>query len=330
MRFAVVDLETANSQMHSICQIGIVVFDNGREIASNAALINPLQPFDPFNVAIHGITEQAVATALRFADVHGQIARALRGHIVVCHTHFDRVALERACDYYGVERMSCRWLDSARVARRAWPQFAQRGYGIENLAAECGIGFRHHDALEDARAAGLVLLAAIERTGIDLEGWLERVEQPLDGRPRKDVRRSGDGDGPLLGETIVFTGTLDITRQQAADIAHVAGAAVEPGVTRPGNNHAGDWRWRPAEEERQAPQGGTAHSSWAANPDRHRARFSCPGRRALRFFARTPLSLATTPGGELAKTPAIHPLDTPVTSSTGNRNPQISDAIPAA
>jgi DNA polymerase-3 subunit epsilon len=44
--------------------------------------------------------------------------------------------------------------------------------------------------------------------------------------------RAGDGDGPLLGETITFTGALEIPRRVAADQAADAGADVAPGVTR--------------------------------------------------------------------------------------------------
>src|SRR3546814_12913925 len=46
------------------------------------------------------------------------------------------------------------------------------------------------------------------------------------------IRRAGDGDSALLGETIVFTGALVLPRRDAADRAHALGAAVEPGVTK--------------------------------------------------------------------------------------------------
>jgi len=48
------------------------------------------------------------------------------------------------------------WLDTARVARRTWDAVARKGYGLANLASMLGIEFKHHDALEDAKATGLV------------------------------------------------------------------------------------------------------------------------------------------------------------------------------
>ena len=45
-----------------------------------------------------------------------------------------------------------------------------------------GIAFRHHDALEDARAAAEIMLRACDETaGLDAEDWLARVERPIDG-----------------------------------------------------------------------------------------------------------------------------------------------------
>jgi len=43
-----------------------------------------------------------------------------------------------------------------------------------------GYDFRHHDALEDAKAAAHILLAAVKESGLDIEGWLRRVRQPID------------------------------------------------------------------------------------------------------------------------------------------------------
>jgi DNA polymerase-3 subunit epsilon len=93
-----------------------------------------------------------------------------------------------------------------------------------------GIEFQHHDALHDARTAGLILLRAIEETGFDPAQWIVRCNQSSGSGAA--IRRTGDGDGPLVGESIVFTGALQMPRRDAADVAHEAGAAVEQGVTK--------------------------------------------------------------------------------------------------
>lgn len=136
------------------------------------------------------------------------------------------MALAQACGQHSLGPLPCSWLDTAPVARRAWADVARAGYGLSNLARRFGIEFRHHDALHDARTAGLILLRAIEETGFDVEQWVERCRRGISsGVP---IRRDGDGDGPLVGDSIVFTGALEMSRREAADLAHEAGAAVEP------------------------------------------------------------------------------------------------------
>ncbi len=232
MRFVAVDLETANPRMSSICQIGIVRFEHGKEVAAEMRLIDPEDHFDPSCVAVHGITADRVRGAPRFSDMHQWLCQQTSGEIVACHTHFDRVALAQACGRHALEPLPCEWLDTAKVARRAWAQFAKSGYGLANLARHFGISFQHHDALHDARTAGLILIKAIEETGFDATDWIARCNaSSTNGSPAK-VSRDGGRDGPLAGERVVFTGSLQVARTQAADLAHAAGAAVDTGVTK--------------------------------------------------------------------------------------------------
>ncbi|MGA3165099.1 MAG: exonuclease domain-containing protein [Terriglobia bacterium] len=226
------DVETANADLSSICQAGIASFRDGRLADTWISLVNPEDEFDAINVAIHGIDEHRVKDAPKWRDVLPHVASRLQDRIVVCHTPFDRLALARACDRSGLTRCECTWLDSARVVRRAWPEFSKSGYGLSNVAAHFGIDYRAHDALEDARCAGVLLLRAIADTGLSLEQWLVRVVQPIDSDPRGRHERNGNPDGELFGEVLVFTGSLSILRREAADAAATAGCRVDGGVTK--------------------------------------------------------------------------------------------------
>lgn len=229
--FFAIDVETANASFASICQIGLVEFRDGQEVAAYSWLVDPQDYFDEYNIAIHGITAKKVAGSPTFAKVGVDIAGLLGSATLVCHTHFDRVAMRQACERHKVSHPSCQWLDSARVVRRTWDDFAVSGYGLANVASSLGISFKHHDALEDARTAGLILLAAITHSGTQLDEWHARVRASISGTTTR-ISREGDGDGPLLGERLVFTGALTMTRSSAADMAHEMGGAVDPGVTK--------------------------------------------------------------------------------------------------
>ena len=232
MSFVVIDVETANPDLSSICQVGVAVFRDGALRDEWKSLVNPEDEFDPINVSIHGIDEKTVRDAPTWAAAFPVVSSLLQDNIVVSHTPFDRLALARACERHGLMTCSCRWLDSARVVRRAWLMFSQSGYGLSNVAAHFGIQYRAHDALEDARCAGEILLRAIAETGLTEEQWLRRVEEPIDPSATQPIRRDGNPDGPLFGEVLVFTGALSMARREAADAAAAAGCRVEDGVTK--------------------------------------------------------------------------------------------------
>jgi len=226
MRFAAIDIETANADCSSICQVGVVCFCDGSVAKTWQQLVNPEDDFDPGNVSIHGITKEAVSHAPAFPEVFGELQALLTGQIVVCHTAFDRVSLTRASAKYRLPTVDCTWLDSAKVVRRNWPAHAYRGYSLANIAQKLGIVFRHHEAQEDARAAGEVVLRAIAESGRSLDDWLVRVRQPvsLEAQHRTTVEkariaRDGNPEGPLAGEVVVFTGALSIPRREAEEAA---------------------------------------------------------------------------------------------------------------
>src|SRR3546814_7165222 len=93
--FVAVDVETANANMASICQIGLVRFSNGQEADAASWLIDPKDYFDDENIAIHGITPEQVKGQPSFSAVAEQLTSWLSSPIVVCHTHFDRVSLDQ-------------------------------------------------------------------------------------------------------------------------------------------------------------------------------------------------------------------------------------------
>lgn len=234
MEFVSIDVETANADMASICQVGIARFVEGKLVDEWSSLVDPEDYFDPINVSIHGINNTDIVGAPTFEQVADAIETLLTNKICVSHTHFDRVSIERALRRYRRGDICTTWLDSARVARRTWNQCAWRGYGLADVCDLIGHAFNHHDALEDAKASGYVLLAAIEKTGLSVDAWLRRVRQPIDPESSSTgsaICREGNPDGALYGEVIVFTGALDITRAEAADLAARIGCSVAQSVT---------------------------------------------------------------------------------------------------
>lgn len=195
--FVVVDVETSCSRASSICQIGIVGFRAGCEVFAWETLLDPRDEFDAANIRIHGIAAHHVAGQPVFADVHATIRDYLAGQVTVAHSMFDKSALAATCRIHDQPLIETQWLDSVRVARRAWPDL--ENHRLSTLARFLGLRHRHHDALSDARAAGWVIVRASEHLGLSLADWLAPPRQP---GPAPRPAQSG----PLSGERIAILG----------------------------------------------------------------------------------------------------------------------------
>lgn len=172
MRFLALDVETANADSASICQVGIAAFEKGEVVDRWVSLVDPEGYFDPFHVGIHGIGAKDVWGAPTFRELYGEILERIEGEVVVHHMPFDRTALKRACERDGLGLLEAHWVDSAQVVRRTWEPFRRKGYGLANIAAHLGIVFQHHDALADAETAGKVFVAACGESGRSVEDWV--------------------------------------------------------------------------------------------------------------------------------------------------------------
>lgn len=160
-QFIALDVETACGDSASICQIGIACVGFDDSIFTWSTYVDPLMPFAPFNVDLHGIGPETVHGAGSFAQVWPQIWPLLSRHPMVQHSRFDEYAINAACKAQGLPRPRLTWHDSVTIARRAWPELkGNGGHGLANLKQVLNLDFHHHDAGEDARAAAMVVLRA--------------------------------------------------------------------------------------------------------------------------------------------------------------------------
>ena len=239
MTFNVVDVETANRDRSSICQIGIAHVVNGQIVDRWGTLVDPEDEFDYWNVKTHGITSEEVQGAPTLPQVRNELRRRLRGQVLVSHMPFDRSAYQIAMDKYELEQLQVYWLDSAKVVRHAWPdKFWQRGYGLKDVAYYIGHDFNHHDAVEDAVAAAEITLVACRENNVDIEHWIRTFEGEIyqkykkKRQPYESISRKGNPDGEFFGEALVFTGELQMRRTMAADYAAFMGFKVSTSVSK--------------------------------------------------------------------------------------------------
>jgi DNA polymerase-3 subunit epsilon len=181
MDFVVIDVETANPNPRSICQIGIATFQNERLSALWGSLVDPEDSFSALNIAIHGIRPEHVVDAPNWVDIQRELRPRFEQGILASHTYFDLRAITSANERYrlpGIPRTD--WVDICKVARAAWPYLSS--YRLPHLARAFGISYQAHNAAEDARCAGEILLLAVQTTGLALRDMLRMDNRFVSGR----------------------------------------------------------------------------------------------------------------------------------------------------
>lgn len=244
--FIAIDVETAYSGPASICQIGFAIFENGKVVEEWSSLINPLEEdeadgfkygvdveedenYEFTNDYIHGITLADVQGAPYFSGVLPMLRKAMGGRISVQHNGFDKNALRGAAFDCGEEEIETTWLDSATVVRRTWDDRRQRGYGLAPVSEMLGFGFDHHDALEDAKAAGNIINHVMRMKDMDINELCNFVGSPIQ---VESIIREGSEGKSLSGQVIVFTGALSMVRRETADLVASLGSKVASSVTK--------------------------------------------------------------------------------------------------
>ncbi|WP_421998073.1 exonuclease domain-containing protein [Roseovarius confluentis] len=157
-KFFAIDVETANNDRGSICQLGLACVRPDDTIETWVTLVDPQTDCWTFT-GLHGISGEMVRGAPTISTILEDIDGLLSGQTVYQHSGFDRSAVRAACSSLGRPEPAWNWRDSVGVARRAWPELSGNGgHGLAALKAHLGLQFEHHDAGEDARAAAQVVL----------------------------------------------------------------------------------------------------------------------------------------------------------------------------
>ena len=100
--FLVLDTETTGLERGEVVQIGVI--DSSGATLINT-LVKPIEAIPPSTTRIHGITNQMVASAPRFADVVENLRQTLNGqHVIVYNAVYDRKMLHQSAEAAGIEK----------------------------------------------------------------------------------------------------------------------------------------------------------------------------------------------------------------------------------
>lgn len=172
--FAALDFESAGEapgMTDAPVQAGIAVM-RGTELLSGEffrTYINPQREVTWAAQKVHGISTTQLTAAPDMKSLWPEFRSRLSGNIVVAHAAGTEKRFLRTFPFHGFGP----WLDTVRLARRAWPGL--RDYSLEGLTGTLGFrgeldslcpGLRFHDALYDAVGSLLVLRALVTGAGL--------------------------------------------------------------------------------------------------------------------------------------------------------------------
>ncbi len=143
--------------------------------------------FSPRCVAVHGIHPADVQDALTFDAIWEKHQHIFEAYPIIAHNAaFDLNVLCASISTYG---LACPYLEyscSRLIARRAWP--GRPSYALKATADVLGLQFKHHDALEDAKVCGQIVLAAAQESGTQTLDAMESALAIDRGRVQFGVR----------------------------------------------------------------------------------------------------------------------------------------------
>ncbi len=226
MDFSVIDVETANYDHSSICQIGLACFEQNELKEKINVYINPETDYFSFTF-LHGINKEMVQNAPTFSQFYPTLYTFIKDKQIISHGSFDKTAIARACERYSLPKFDFSlWLDSTTIVRRSFSEFRFRGFGLENIASYLGLNYKAHNALEDAITAGKVVLECCHRNKCTISEILQKNAKQKNAKSRLIVSGEPDPEGILFGNEMVFTGKLLIKREEAIKIAFRLGCSV--------------------------------------------------------------------------------------------------------
>lgn len=183
MRYVALDFETGNASRLSACALGVSIFEDSTLVVEQTTLIKPPAQVGKFhwgNVRVNHIKESMVVDAPAFDEVWRQgIGELAEGSVLVCHNAmFDTAVLCACLAHYHLPVPECRYVCTVKVAQRVWPQL--QNHKLDTVSQALGISLNHHEAGSDARAAGLILQAALRETAsADADELAEKIGMRL-------------------------------------------------------------------------------------------------------------------------------------------------------
>jgi DNA polymerase III subunit epsilon len=255
MNFVALDFETANYKHTSICQIGITVFENGEIVDKQSLLVKPTPNyFENLHISIHGIRPEMVKDKPTFDECWNSISHYFEDREMIAHNaSFDFSALRHTLNYFNIPFPKTTYYCSMLLSKRLLTGLIN--YQLPTVCKNFNIEFKHHDALNDAIAAGKLAIELCKSQNVSSLQELATVSNFKTGKlleneyipfSTKTQKKSNwnhksifeniepqttdfNNEHPFFEKNIVFTGALsNLNRADAMQMVVNVGGFIKP------------------------------------------------------------------------------------------------------
>lgn len=158
MEFVAIDFEKLNDSHLSVCEVGLVVFRNGKEVEpSFHSYINPCRGLERnvwAKVHLRHISDEMLLKAPTYDELFPKLQQIIQDKILVVHLKgADLNYIYRLEEYYKLPKLYSKWADTNEIAHCLGKE--ENLSGLYRQLFEVPFS-EHHKALEDARACGRI------------------------------------------------------------------------------------------------------------------------------------------------------------------------------
>lgn len=258
--FITIDFETASSQYHSACSVGLAAVKNNEIVDTFYSIIKPEKAkFSQRNIEIHGITADMVKYAPSLNEIwESDLKKFFGPSLVVVHSnnYFDINVLQQSMDCK-LPRFS--YVNSMSLVEG----FVSGKKTLENCALELKIDTGHlHNALDDAITCAKIVIKCVELSGLSSASHLCFSKRHVTFKYSDDLEKSFSSkdsyipvsssnlyklvdaksitttitefnkNHPLYQKNVIITGALSIPREEAMQAAADLGAILKNDISQ--------------------------------------------------------------------------------------------------
>lgn len=234
MDFVTIDLEKLGDSQLSICEVGMVKYQNGKYVDEFHSYIQP--PTENMNrnnfgkTVLKHITNEMLLSAPTFSEIYGKMMDFTDGAILVCHNKgADLNYLYYNEKAYGLSGLYTEFIDTNDICKLGLKEAYQKIFGKQME--------QHHSALDDAKHTAEILFALSEQLDISefvKDNYIPEKEKPKLNNTNHNTVSSEDlekedvilSDFDLVGKRCVVSGGSDKNKDTLKSKLKEIGAKV--------------------------------------------------------------------------------------------------------